>query len=381
MNSGNWFVMSARTSSRRSKRTLKFENLLKREVMTADTMPLQNPDLAQDVNADQQVTPLDALMVINQLARDGRATDGEAQSLSMSAAFIDRFFDVNGDGLTSAVDALNVINFLAREEGEPLLMGEAEVGKQLAISAAKAPGVGTTYKAMFNKAETINADKNLLEASDVKTLLDRAERVSSSNDAIIAVVDRSGRIVGVRIESEVKAAYQGRPQELAFAIDGAVAKARTAAFFSSNEAPLTSRTIRFISQSTITQREVESSPIATDARYQGPGYVAPIGVGGHFPPQTSFTPQVDLFGIEQQSRDGSLNAGADGVKGTGDDFTLINRFNADTDFAPTLADKFFETFPESYGVVSGAAKDLQSRGIATLPGGIPLYKSVWDGAR
>ncbi len=202
---------------------------------------------------------------------------------------------------------------------------------------------------------------------------------SSSNDAIIAVVDRSGRILGVRVESDVETAYKGRAKELAFAIDGAVAKARTAAFFSNNEAPLTSRTIRFISQSTITQREVESAPNAATARYQGPGYVAPIGVGGHFPPQTSFTPQVDLFGIEQQSRDSSIHAGADGIKNNAaDNFKLKYRFNADTDFAPSEADAFFETFPESYGLVSGTAMNLQSRGIATLPGGVPLYKTVKD---
>ncbi len=93
----------------------------------------------------------------------------------------------------------------------------------------------------------MNPKENLLTVDDVKTLLDRAEMVSSSNDAIIAVVDRSGRILGVRVESDVEKAYAGRDKELAFAIDGAVAKARTAAFFSNNEAPLTSRTIRFIS--------------------------------------------------------------------------------------------------------------------------------------
>ncbi len=62
MKSGHWFVMSARSSSRRGKRSLKFENLLKREVMAAGVLPLQNPDLAQDVNVDQQVTPQDALL-------------------------------------------------------------------------------------------------------------------------------------------------------------------------------------------------------------------------------------------------------------------------------------------------------------------------------
>jgi len=126
---------------------------------------------------------------------------------------------------------------------------------------------------------------------------------TSSEDAIIAVVDRSGRILGVRIEQGVSRSLQEDADKLAFAIDGAVAKARTAAFFSSNAAPLTSRTIRFISQTTITQREVESSPTNLDLSYRGPGLVAPIGVGGHFPPEISFAPQVDLFAIEHQSRD------------------------------------------------------------------------------
>ncbi len=144
--------MSARSISRRSKRTLKFENLLKREVMAADIAALQNPDLAQDVNADQRVTPLDALTVINQLARNSRAAEGEAQPVSPSAAFVDHFFDVNGDGLISALDALNVINFLAREDGEPLLTADAAEASSMVLNGAKAPGVGTTYKVGFNDA-------------------------------------------------------------------------------------------------------------------------------------------------------------------------------------------------------------------------------------
>ncbi|HUP79809.1 MAG TPA: hypothetical protein VM260_14750 [Pirellula sp.] len=60
---------------------------------------------------------------------------------------------------------------------------------------------------------------------------------TSSNDAIIAIVDRSGGILGVRTESDAEAMYPGREADLVFAIDGAVAKARTAAFFSNEEAP------------------------------------------------------------------------------------------------------------------------------------------------
>ncbi|MEO1998428.1 MAG: matrixin family metalloprotease, partial [Planctomycetaceae bacterium] len=126
-----------------------------------------------------------------------------------------------------------------------------------------------------------------LTAAEVEQLLQRASAATASADAIIAVVDRGGNILGVLSEDGV---VSSNDQQLSFMIDGAVAKARTAAFFSNGDpangtlAPLTSRLVRFISQSTITQREVESDPNATDATQRGPGLVAPIGVGGHFPP-------------------------------------------------------------------------------------------------
>ena len=199
---------------------------------------------------------------------------------------------------------------------------------------------------------------------------------TASNDAIIAIVDRSGRILGVRTESEVVSMYSGRDDELIFAIDGAVAKARTAAFFSNEEAPLTSRTIRFISQSTITQREVQSNPndLNSKSTLRGPGFVAPIGTGAHFPPVIANTPPVDLFAIEHQSRDSSVLAGFDGISGTTDDEKMTWRFDASPEFIPEDAKAFLQTFPDSYGFQSGRLLTSQSRGIATLPGGMPLYK-------
>jgi Ca2+-binding RTX toxin-like protein len=129
------------------------------------------------------------------------------------------------------------------------------------------------------------ADTVVLTAGEVTQLIDRAAAASASTDAIIAVVDRNGRILGVRVENGVSATVVGDPATLTFAIDGALAVARTAALFASDAAPLTSRTIEALSQSTITQREVESTPDnfnpASTAR--GPGFVAPIGLGGHFP--------------------------------------------------------------------------------------------------
>lgn len=218
----------------------------------------------------------------------------------------------------------------------------------------------------------------LLTAAEVSQLLQRAAAASASNDAIIAVVDRNGRILGVRVENGVSTAVTSNSTTLTFSIDGALALARTGALFSSNAAPLTSRTIQYISQSTITQREVESSPDITDpnSTLYGPGFVAPIGPGGHFPPGIQYTPSADLFAIENTNRDSLLLPGPDGVRGTADDITLTNRFNIDSAFIPPGQNLFA---PESYGfeafTAANPAHFAQSRGIGTLPGGIPLYKN------
>ena len=195
-----------------------------------------------------------------------------------------------------------------------------------------------------------------LKAAEVEQLLDRASAATPSDGAIIAVVDRNGTILGVRTEDGVTAPSA---EVLSFMIDGAVAKARTAAFFANDQGPLTSRTVRFISQSTVTQREVEANPNSTDPTTRGPGFVAPIGLGGHFPPEILYTPPVDLFAIEHTNRDSLRNAPA----GT-------QRFDADFIMGQEIL------APESYGFASGLAPTQQSRGIATLPGGIPLFRDT-----
>lgn len=227
----------------------------------------------------------------------------------------------------------------------------------------------------------VNPDSQFLLASEVDTLIKRAAAASASNDAIIVVTDRNGRILGVRVEDGVAPEVLSDPSRLVFAIDGAVSLARTGAFFGNNQAPLTSRTVRSLSQSTITQREVESLPYITDpnSTIRGPGFVAPIGVNGHFPPGVVNTPQVDLFNIEHTNRDGTYSPGPDKIIGTADDEIRTQRFNVDAAFVPPGAGLFP---PDSYGVESGVAPRTangipiaQSRGIATLPGGIPIFKN------
>ena len=336
---------TARNSAARKRGVARFrprvEQLESRLLLAAS--PWHNSFLPPDVDADGDIAPIDALIVVNDLNANGSRQLVQAESESPSTA-AKKFVDVNGDQFISPIDALQVINVL-NAEGE---------------------GGGA-----------------VLTESDVEAFLARAAAASANEDAIIAIVDRGGRILGVRAEADVITDYKvgaidERTADFVFAIDGAVAKARTAAFFANGDGsgvvgPLTSRTIRFVSQSTITQREVESNPSITDpdSTIRGPGFVAPIGLGGHFTPGVAHTPPVDLFAIEHTNRDSIMHAGADAILGTADvgEGDLGTRFGAD--FKPGVTIEA----PESYGFVSEREIGARARGIATLPGGIPLYKA------
>ena len=311
-----------------SSRSLRFETLETRQLLAGINL-YHNALQPLDVNNDSYVAPIDAMIIINQL--NGPAVDLDVEG-DLPPGFTG-FVDVDNDMVLSPADALNVINGLN----------------------LNAPVV--------NQSITITA-------SDVKALLDRASAASSTSaDAIIAIVDSGGAILGVRVGNNIN---MDNPTEV-FAIDGAVAKARAAAFFANQGAPLTSRTVRMISQSTITQREVEANPNITDPNsvIRGPGTVAPIGTGAHFPPGVMFTPTVDLFDIEHTNRDSILHPGVNGIRDATDEL-LPYRFNID----PTQVPAGNEIYaPESYGFQSGRLPLAQSRGIATLPGGIPLYKN------
>lgn len=393
---------------RKRTRSLSLETLERRELFAAGFLgsnffaSRQNPVLPADVNTDSVVTPLDALLVINRLSRESR---GEHALESMSPPT--HFYDTSGDGQITSVDIVHVLNSLEKEpeKAVPMINTLASEGtdspslpnvdnsmaalsltsmdevfheeRQYAASLGAEAELSPSYEAVISARDA--APDGLMTEAEVQTLLDRASRASKSTDAIIVVVDRGGRILGVRVEAGVNAAIQSDPAKLAFAIDGAVAKARTAAFFSNSSTPLTSRTLRFISQSTMTQREIESSPDNIDPRFRGPGFVSTVGVGGNFPPEVRFAPQVDVLGIERQIRDSKFNAGADGVLGTPDDFELNSRFNINLDAVPELAKPYLTSWPESYGIASETSELSRSRGFGVLPGGVPLFKPLASG--
>ncbi|MGA7615251.1 MAG: heme-binding protein [Thermoanaerobaculia bacterium] len=105
-----------------------------------------------------------------------------------------------------------------------------------------------------------------LQTDEVETLARNAAAALSDPHMTIAVVDRAGRVLALARKPEADPAND----------DLAVGLARTAAFFSHDMAPLSSRTVRFIS-------------------------------GVHFPPGVRDAPTAPLYGIENTNRGCDLN--------------------------------------------------------------------------
>lgn len=173
-----------------------------------------------------------------------------------------------------------------------------------------------------------------LAASDVNTLA-LAAAGSFPGAFTVAVVDRGGAVLAL---------FQ-KPGAPAAENDRAVALARTAAFFSHDQAPLSSRTVRFLS-------------------------------GVHFPPGVARAANAALYGIENTNRGCDLNAA----------------FNAGKMVAPATS---VNGLPCAAGVSTagcgpgprtgkpqpfdehapGAALNHRPSAIAVDPGGVPIYRN------
>jgi hypothetical protein len=103
---------------RPARRTLRSETLESRQLLAGDLLVGHNYSLPEDVNGDWKVTPLDAMLVINQIRRSG----GGGSLEGLQANELEHFYDVAGNNQVSPLDALLVINKIARGEGsDPLL--------------------------------------------------------------------------------------------------------------------------------------------------------------------------------------------------------------------------------------------------------------------
>lgn len=134
--------------------------------LTLNRSQYQNPigGMEADVNADGFISPIDALRVINLIARRGGGAG--AVSVSDIGTPPPDFYDVNGDGIVSPGDALAVINALALRQsngGEGELVSAAGTTHFAAASSDFLPPTATTF------VPAVSQDSELedLSATDV----------------------------------------------------------------------------------------------------------------------------------------------------------------------------------------------------------------------
>lgn len=165
----------------------------------------------------------------------------------------------------------------------------------------------------------------LLTAEDVTSVVQNAAQAIDSIPAVIAVTDRLGNVLGVFRTPNTPATATGNFGATVDANELAVALARTAAFFSNDQAPLSSRTVRYIS-------------------------------GIHFPPGISYTSNGALYGIENTNRGCPLNT----------------TFLPGQNIPPARSIDGTHT---GLGAITGKADVNDSDPNAVNPGGVPLFKS------
>ena len=164
-----------------------------------------------------------------------------------------------------------------------------------------------------------------LTQSDVAMLVEAAAQTANSDAMSIAVVDRLGNILAVWQGPTAPPTSAGNYGTMVPTGDLAVSLARTAAFFSNDQAPLSSRTVRYIS-------------------------------GIHFPPGIANTPNAALYGIENTNRGCLLSA----------------NYIPGQEIPPATA---IDGSPDRLGIITGKADSMDSQPLAVNPGGVPVFKS------
>jgi uncharacterized protein GlcG (DUF336 family) len=163
-----------------------------------------------------------------------------------------------------------------------------------------------------------------LTVNDVTTVVQDAVQ-SVNAPMVVAVADRAGNILAIFDTPGAPATTVGNFGETQDAHEVAVGLARTAAFFSNDQAPLSSRTVRFIS-------------------------------GIHFPPGVAGTANGDLYGIENTNRGCTLSTNFLSPKQT------LNPSRSIDGTKPGL------------GIITGKGDLNDSDPTAVNPGGVPLFK-------
>jgi uncharacterized protein GlcG (DUF336 family) len=172
----------------------------------------------------------------------------------------------------------------------------------------------------------------VLCAAEVAAIVTTAATALSADTLTVAVVDRLGNPL----------ALFRKPGATGADDDRAVGLARTAAWFSNDQAPLSSRTVRFVS-------------------------------GIHFPPGIARAPNAALYGIENTNRGCSLNAPLDPGAALAEGRSVAGILGS-------LPCDPFDSSGCGPGVVTGKADAFDSVGRAVDPGGVPIFRPATGGS-
>jgi uncharacterized protein GlcG (DUF336 family) len=195
------------------------------------------------------------------------------------------------------------------------------IAKQIKITLSATAIAAALFSAGSRGASTALPT---LSASDVEKVVQHAAE-SVNVPMVIAVTDRQGDILAVYRKPGAPATTTANFGIPADANEVAVALARTASFFSNSQAPLSSRTVRYIS-------------------------------GIHFPPGIPFTGNAALYGIENTNRGCPFNV----------------------DFLPGQSvppARSIDGSKPGLGILTGKANVDDTDPTAVNPGGVPLFKN------
>lgn len=96
------------------RKSLSFERLENRRQMASDWMNAVNP---LDVNSSGEVTPLDVLLIVNDVNQSGSRELPSVSTGTKATALV----DVNGDGAVSPIDAWKVVSALQLYSVDPMI--------------------------------------------------------------------------------------------------------------------------------------------------------------------------------------------------------------------------------------------------------------------
>src|SRR5579863_5764661 len=193
-----------------------------------------------------------------------------------------------------------------------------------AIALVASIGLGQQPRAPTRRSSDLGPDPVMLLSADVAAVVEAAASSVNSDAMVVAVTNRQGDILAIYSKPSAPATSVANFGAQADTREVAVALARTASFFSNDQAPLSSRTVRFIS-------------------------------GIHFPPGIAYTSTAPLYGIENTNRGCSFHA--DYIPGQ--------------EFPPARS---IDGVEPGLGILTGKANLNDSDPAAVNPGGVPLYK-------